>query len=65
MNLFKFLNRKQCKYTLTVKQNEIIVDEVRCVLDADHFGLHRDATGKYVWSHPPSVRRFIEEHGET
>jgi hypothetical protein len=61
LNLFKFLNRKQCPHTMTVQQNHIIIDEVRCVLDVDHAGHHRDASGKYVWSHPPSVRRFLEE----
>lgn len=61
MSLVKVKNSKQCKATMEVNQNNIIVDEVRCCRDEGHPGGHTDPTGKYQWYSRDNLCKLMEE----
>ena len=58
MSLLKILSRKQCPDIMPVRQSagSQIVTELRCVLDKDHEGMHRDKNGS-IWVNPEDILR--------
>jgi hypothetical protein len=57
--LFKFLNRKQCPYSFTLRnQWGFVYKECRCILDVDHEGSHQDKEGTRYYNNVSVVRRI-------
>lgn len=56
--LIRLLTPRRCKCTMDVCQQWLVVEHLRCELDAEHPGFHR--SGKYTWNDNQSMRRFFE-----
>jgi hypothetical protein len=62
VNIFKFLNKKQCKHKLELRNHVgFIISEERCVFDAGHIGAHSDRNGR-SWVTLDKHQQFLEEH---
>lgn len=63
--LFRFKRDSQCRHKATLKERWIIVEEVRCVLDARHIGPHRAMTKDSVeiqWMTQDKIGEFVMEN---